>query len=36
MRATMACMTCLWSAGITYQGAHAVEVAVIAFSNASM
>ncbi len=35
-RATMACITFLLSAGITYHGAHAVEVAVIASSNACM
>jgi hypothetical protein len=29
-------MTGLWSAGITYQGAHGVEVAVTASSNACM
>ena len=34
--ATMACMTRLRSAGMTYQGAHAVEVAVMAASYASM
>ena len=34
--ATIACITDLLSAGITYQGAHAVEVVVIASSNACM
>src|ERR687894_3306523 len=34
--ATSACITCLWSAGMTYHGAHGVEVAVRASSYAAM
>ena len=30
--AASACITCLWSAGSTYHGAHSVEVAVMASS----
>src|SRR5829696_8208858 len=36
MAATIACMTGLWSAGMTYQGAQGVDVAVMASSNARM
>ncbi len=32
MAAAIACITCLWSAGSTYHGAHSVDVAVIASS----
>jgi hypothetical protein len=34
VHATDACISHQWSAGITYHGAHGVEVAVIASSNA--
>ena len=30
MAAAIACITCLWSAGITYHGAQSVDVAVMA------
>jgi hypothetical protein len=34
--ATIACITCFWSAGMTYHGAESVDVAVMAFLYACM